>query len=227
MGTNRPWPERAEQILRQCWPEGLSAERIAHRIRLETLFRVTRNAVLGKVWRLGLCDHGPGRQTLHPEEKRARNRERSRQWAARRREALAKLGFRSARPPSRALTAAELSSALRDAPPLPFDPHAVRELQLLDCEPKEHERVSLIEAKRHQCRWPFPNGMVCGRKTVSVGGGSYCSHHASRAYYPKSRRVMAVPSKPTPSLEGADSLAASAEGTAANLPKVRNGMHAN
>jgi GcrA cell cycle regulator len=180
------WDHFNTERLRQLWASGLTASQCAKRIP-----GATRNSIIGKVWRLGLSYDRPTRIGLSPEEKQSRNRMRAREWAARRREALTKLGFRSARSPSRALTAAELSSALQDAPPLPFDPHEARDLVVLDCEPKEHERISLIEAKLHQCRWPYDDGKVCGRPTVSVGGCYFCSHHARRAYFPKNGRHVA------------------------------------
>jgi len=51
------WTVERVQLLRQLWGEGLSASRIA----LELACGITRNAVLGKVWRLLLPQREPRR----------------------------------------------------------------------------------------------------------------------------------------------------------------------
>lgn len=52
------WTRGAEQILRALWAEGLSAAQIAKKLGKEPIcFKVTRNAVIGKIKRMGL----PGR----------------------------------------------------------------------------------------------------------------------------------------------------------------------
>ena len=50
------WTERRIDQLKRLWPEGRSAEAIAR----ELGGGLTRNAVLGKVARLGLSEHRPG-----------------------------------------------------------------------------------------------------------------------------------------------------------------------
>ena len=49
-GAVLPWSEERVELLRKLWEDGLSASRIA----AELAGGVTRNAVIGKVHRLGL-----------------------------------------------------------------------------------------------------------------------------------------------------------------------------
>jgi len=55
------WTEDRVEVLTKLWAEGLSASQIA-----KQLGGVTRNAVIGKVHRLGLSGRGREQHGLHP-----------------------------------------------------------------------------------------------------------------------------------------------------------------
>ena len=54
MGTNTVWPEAAMERLQVLWREGLSASQISRQLFADLQVRYSRNAVIGKVHRLGL-----------------------------------------------------------------------------------------------------------------------------------------------------------------------------
>lgn len=157
------WNDERVELLRKLWAEGLSASQIAGR-----LGGVTRNAVIGKVHRLGLS----GRATS------------SRSSAARPRRPHVP---RQHRTPglvfgTRGNTALKVDYDL-DTEPLPVP---VEELVI-----PLHERASILTLKEAMCHWPIgdpgePEFHFCGRKTSS--GVPYCDYHARMAYQPVQAR---------------------------------------
>ena len=156
---NRGWtPERVE-IVKAMWAEGQSAEQIARVIK-----GVSRNAVIGKVHRLGL----PGRQTI------------SRKQTIR----LRRTNGATAKAPQIAATRPTVQRKANNGPryviepPLPELPPPAKVVALLDLEPS-------------QCRWPYgdpklPGFGFCGCEVVP--GLSYCEGHAQRAFQPRQVR---------------------------------------
>lgn len=166
------WNDERVETLKKLWSDGLSASQIAGR-----LGGVTRNAVIGKVHRLGLAGRATTSRT-----KTVRPRTRS---------ATAK---RAAKP--RALSPA--SSALRQlymADAEPFEPMA-EELII-----PVAERKSILTLVECSCRWPIGDPQeadfhFCGR--TKVMGLPYCDVHARRAFQPpQSRRRDREVAEPT------------------------------
>ena len=153
------WTEDRVEILKKLWAEGLSASQIAGR-----LGGVTRNAVIGKVHRLGLS----GRTTTS----RMKSHRPRRITRARR---AAKPRY-AGNPALRSLYHPESDA---------YQPQ-FEELNI----PLE-ERKSIQTLEEGHCRWPIgdpqdPDFHFCGK--TKVEGLSYCKFHACRAYQPPQTR---------------------------------------
>ena len=150
------WNDERVETLKKLWSEGLSASQIAGR-----LGSVTRNAVIGKVHRLGLS----GRATTSRMKSH-----RPRQRVAKR---MAKARFANVGNPAlRALYHPEAE---------PFTP-AVEELVIPMAERKYIQTLTDCS-----CRWPIGDPQMadfhfCGKNKVA--GLPYCEFHARRAFQP-------------------------------------------
>ena len=161
------WTDDRVELLKKLWAEGLSASQIANQ-----LGGVTRNAVIGKVHRLGLS----GRTTT------------SRTKAARPRRRPVHTHNRASRPQLRT----HGNTALKPA----FDPNAEEEFELEPTIIEElvipiSERASILTLKEDTCRWPIGDPgdedfHFCGRH--SEQGVPYCPHHCHIAYQPAQSR---------------------------------------
>ena len=170
------WTDDRVELLTKLWADGLSASQIAGQLG----GGVTRNAVIGKVHRLGLS----GRVTT------------SRTKAARTRRRPAHTNNRSARPQMRS----HGNTALKPA----YDPDTEEELRPAPVLVAElvipfEERASILTLSETKCRWPIGDPghedfHFCGRHSES--GVPYCEHHSAIAYQPaQSRRRSSRPSR--------------------------------
>lgn len=156
------WTDERVELLKKLWAEGLSASQIAGR-----LGEVTRNAVIGKVHRLGLS----GRATT---SRMKSHRPRQRVGTVKRQ--------------GRTRTQTSGNPALRalyhpDAEP--FVP-AADELVI-----PLAERKTIQTLNESCCKWPIGDPQLadfhfCGKKRVA--GLPYCEHHARRAFQPPQAR---------------------------------------
>jgi GcrA cell cycle regulator len=164
------WNDERVETLRKLWTDGLSASQIA-----KQLGGVTRNAVIGKVHRLGLA----GRATPSRPAKRPMRIQRP----ARPINAMVPNGQQ--RPRTHALTIA----------PQPFVP-APPPLQAM-AQP-DGSLASVLTLTEKMCKWPIgdPNDNTfafCGR---SADCGPYCQEHAQHAYQPSRAPKRKVASEP-------------------------------
>lgn len=153
-------PERVEQ-LRTCIATGLSCSEIAAEI------GVTRNAVIGKIHRLGLA---PGRPTSVSARDDSPGARRSRPSSQRH---LLRLIFADRGLPDKATNA---------------DPTYVTATASVE----STQPCSLLELAACKCRWPVSNAnatafVFCGNE--AVGGFAYCAGHARMAYRIPGRRA--------------------------------------
>lgn len=166
------WNDERVELLKKLWSEGLSASQIAGR-----LGGVTRNAVIGKVHRLGLS----GRATT------------SRMKSHRPRARVA-----AANPNAQRRIQAQQQQKARF--PQAGNP-ALRALYQPEAEPftstAEELVIPLKERKTIQtltecsCRWPIGDPQMadfhfCGK--TKVAGLPYCEFHARRAFQPPQPR---------------------------------------
>jgi GcrA cell cycle regulator len=145
------WAEKTIEALKALWLEGKTAKEIS------LALGVTRNAVIGKVHRLGLS----GRHL--PAAPRVVAVQTPRQTEAQ----------------TRARTSA--ARVKRTAPTVSAAPIRRRFVETSDVSPT----AQLLTLDVHSCRWPIgrPGDAefgFCGRE--QAGTGSYCAHHQQFAY---------------------------------------------
>ena len=164
------WTDERVDQLRQAWMEGKSASQIASLLGNG----LTRNAVIGKVHRLGLAGRAktPSAAPAHTRSSQAQH------------------GGRSHAPRVAPQPAARI---VRGATALAVQPQA-----LAAAEPQEIQsvvvpmsvRVTIVELKKAMCRWPLgdptsPEFRYCGSPTHA---GPYCRYHGGLAYQPADSR---------------------------------------
>ncbi|MGH6798957.1 MAG: GcrA family cell cycle regulator [Roseiarcus sp.] len=164
------WTDETVEQLKQHWTEGKSASQIAGLLGNG----VTRNAVIGKVHRLGLAGRAksPSSSASRP-----------------RRLAPPMTSHRAAAP---RLTSAA-PRMMRGATALALAPQALSEVEQPEFESvvvPMSLRVTIIELKEAMCRWPLGDPTssefrYCGSPTAS---GPYCAYHGGLAYQPAQER---------------------------------------
>lgn len=160
------WSDERVELLKKLWSDGLSASQIA-----SELGGVTRNAVIGKVHRLGLSGRG---KTPAPAAQRPKGK--------------------PARGPSQPL-ALGLADGMEvlDAEPvrpieiLPVIEEPMREAVVLPIS----ERVTIMDLRESMCRWPLGDPTstefrFCGARSIT--GLPYCNLHCEVAYQPTADR---------------------------------------
>jgi GcrA cell cycle regulator len=160
------WADERVDLLAKLWNEGLSASQIA----AELGGSVTRNAVIGKVHRLGLSGRAKAQATATP---RTRKPIRPADLTA------------ADEPPVQGDT---LSVAAAETQPEVSADEA--DLQN-DVVVPLSERVTIMELRESMCRWPLGDPTTtefrfCGASAIA--GLPYCNHHARVAYQPAAER---------------------------------------
>jgi GcrA cell cycle regulator len=169
------WTDERVELLRKLWLDGLSASRIA----AELAGGVTRNAVIGKVHRLGLS----GRVKPQTATVGARMRSAA---AAPSSGGRSQLTARSMTMPVRGNTALAPQMRAMAAPALsPFADAA-------DVVVPITAAVTIMELRESMCRWPVGDPAsaefrYCGGK-APIGEGPYCAYHSRMAYQPSHDR---------------------------------------
>jgi GcrA cell cycle regulator len=171
--------ERVEQ-LKKLWAEGRSASQIAAEIG-----GVSRNAVIGKVHRLGLSGRAkaPGASPARPREKVAIPP----RPAAPQQQAPAQAPPRPATIGATALAQPRLVEPVAEQSPEPI----LRPVPVADVVVAIAERVTIMDLREGMCRWPIgdptsPDFRFCGASAFT--GVPYCEHHSQMAYQPSADR---------------------------------------
>jgi GcrA cell cycle regulator len=181
------WTDERVELLRQLWLDGKSASQISAELGLG----VTRNAVIGKVHRLGLSGRAKSTSSAAPR--------------VRQRPAPTPRTSMAGRP-----NGSGGGHMVRGNTALAFSMDTA-----INAQPVFHEdvvvpmslRVTIVDLKEAMCRWPLgdpatPEFRYCGIQ--SAGTKPYCAHHGRLAYQPvqdrrrereRDRRAMA--SRPT------------------------------
>jgi GcrA cell cycle regulator len=168
------WTDERVELLKKLWTEGLSASQIA-----AEFGGITRNAVIGKVHRLGLSGRAKAASSSMPRQRKPR----------------APSQFtRTSRPVSRGNTAL----AHHVQPFLGMEPEPEPEPELLDNIIPIGQRCSILQLTEATCHWPIgdPSSaefFFCGGKSVT--SQPYCAYHCRVAYQPvqdrrRERRLM-------------------------------------
>jgi GcrA cell cycle regulator len=160
------WTDERVELLKKLWLEGLSASAIA----AELGGAVSRNAVIGKVHRLGLSGRAKAPTPSAP-----------------RRTKPSRSPSHPMRSPS-SITFSRGNAALATdvTPDLVAEPEPeLRRIE--DVVIPMSERVTIMELRESMCRWPIGDPgrddfRFCGAK--SQVGVPYCQHHSTIAYQP-------------------------------------------
>ena len=157
------WTDEMLEFMKPLYAEeGLSASRIAEAVNMRFGSSYSRNAIIGKLHRMGWVIAGRLKNKTVTNSASLERAKKRKELAAR------KLGT------------SPLQALLRsDAFPLPA---STEELVI-----PLHERKQLVDLEANDCRWPIGDPMedgfhFCGRGKVQ--GISYCAHHARKAFAP-------------------------------------------
>ncbi len=157
------WTDERVEHLSKLWLEGRSASQIAGELGMG----VTRNAVIGKVHRLGLAGRAKAASTTPTLTARVKTR----------------TTINAA--PETVEAGEPVVVPLRTFVPAVSQPSGEVALP-------PTERVTIMELRESSCRWPMgdPSNSefrFCGAKT-GVGSGPYCPAHARLAFQPTQDR---------------------------------------
>lgn len=190
------WTDERVELLKKMWGEGQSASQIA-----KELGGVTRNAVIGKVHRLGLSNRAggaaPAAAAAAPAAKpEVKAKPEARKPAAKpapkpevepEAEADPKVELRAPSPARRAIIPAG-----QPLPPQPsaneIDPAALAKVSEIE---KKAKKLTLMELTEKTCKWPVgdpatPDFWFCGLPVQQ--GKPYCEAHVGVAFQPMSSR---------------------------------------
>jgi len=154
------WTDERVELLKKLWSDGLSASQIANE-----LGSVTRNAVIGKVHRLGLSGRAKSPSSAAPRQRKPR----------------AHTHMMRVRPQMRGNTAL----AYRHDLEVEAEPELIENIVPLG------QRCTLLELNEGKCKWPIGDPgssefFFCGGKPAE--GAPYCSYHSRIAYQPAADR---------------------------------------
>ncbi len=175
------WTDERVETLKKMWSEGQSASQIA-----KELGGVTRNAVIGKVHRLGLSNRAGASAAAAPEKKSAKSG-----------------GSASSRTTSKSTSRDKVVEvtvtprkpivpAGQPLPPQPsaneISPEALANVRKIE---KTAKKISLMELTERTCKWPIGDPATedfwfCGLAVQQ--GKPYCEAHVGVAFQPMSSR---------------------------------------
>ncbi len=185
------WTDERVELLKKMWGEGQSASQIA-----KELGGVTRNAVIGKVHRLGLSNRtaGAAPAKAEPKEKpapapkaEAKPKPAPKTEPARPAAAAAAAEAKPATPPRR-----QIIPAGQPLPPQPsaneISPEALAKVNEVE---KKAKKLTLMELTEKTCKWPVGDPATddfwfCG--LPAEPGKPYCEAHVGVAFQPMSSR---------------------------------------
>lgn len=155
------WTDERVELLKKLWCEGLSASQIAAEVG-----GITRNAVIGKVHRLGLSGRAKSANAGVPRPRKARSPAQ-----------MLRIGRGAIRG----------NTALAHA----YEIEAEVEPELIDNVIPIGQRRTILELTEQTCRWPVGDPgsgdfFFCGGNTVT--GLPYCAYHSRMAYQPAADR---------------------------------------
>lgn len=147
------WTPAQVERLRALWQEGLSASQISDRIG-----GLSRNAVIGKLHRLGLSRGDNPKPRLAVGGRKA---------------------ARLYRKKGRKMRAAKASGARRVSAPVPQADAYVPPIMSETAPPNA---TALVDCRSDQCRWPYGDTEFVFCPEEQIPGSSYCAGHHVRVY---------------------------------------------
>jgi GcrA cell cycle regulator len=192
------WTDERVELLKKMWGEGQSASQIA-----KELGGVTRNAVIGKVHRLGLSNRAGG-ATPAATPATATPASAPKPAAPKEKPAVVKEAAPDPEPvqthsipssevvPVTPISRKQIIPAGQPLPPQPsaneISPEALASVREVE---KKAKRISLMELTERTCKWPIGDPATddfwfCGLNVKA--GKPYCEAHVSVAFQPMSSR---------------------------------------
>ncbi len=185
------WTEERVETLKKMWAEGQSASQIA-----KELGGVTRNAVIGKVHRLGLSNRTNGSGPVRPDEAEIEDIAEV-ETAAETDVAEEPEVMEEPQPvqPAQKLMVPARKAIVPAGQPLPpqpstneISPEALASQREVE---KMARRLTLMELTERTCKWPIgdpatPDFWFCGLPVEQ--GKPYCEAHVGVAFQPMSSR---------------------------------------
>ena len=181
------WTDERVQLLKQLWQDGLSASTIARELGMS----ITRNAVIGKVHRMGLAGRAKS-----PNQLPTRPRDKDVQGFVPMMTRTSPIGM-SGMPCMSGMPVVQGNNAMAiDFAPMlsavPVVAPVPKPQPLMHVVIPETSRVTIMELRESMCKWPLGDPMnvdfrYCGAK-APLGGAPYCTTHAQIAYQPAQDR---------------------------------------
>ena len=177
------WTNERVEILTKMWAEGNSASQIA-----KELGGVTRNAVIGKVHRLGLSN----RATTSTSNKSESKTKSSPKSSSKAQQKARKIDAAEPKPNNVTSLRRQIIPAGQPLPPQPsaneISPEALARVSEIE---KQAKKLSLLELTERTCKWPVGDPATeefwfCGLATQS--GKPYCEAHVGVAFQPMNSR---------------------------------------
>ncbi|WP_296420426.1 GcrA family cell cycle regulator [Pseudooctadecabacter sp.] len=192
------WTDERVEVLKKMWGEGQSASQIA-----KELGGVTRNAVIGKVHRLGLSNRAGSGGAAKTAAPKAEPKAKAAPKAAPKKAAPKKAPEPeveeprtvSASPPPQPKMSAARRAIIPAGQPLPPQPSAneisPEALAKVNEVEKTAKKISLMELTEKTCKWPVGDPATeqfwfCGLPVQQ--GKPYCEAHVGVAFQPMSSR---------------------------------------
>ena len=189
------WTDERVEMLKTMWGEGKSASQIA-----KELGGVTRNAVIGKVHRLGLSNRTAPPKAAKEKTSAKETSAKATKPAAKAAPAAEKAAPAAEKPAAASVSPAQAVTPARKAivpagQPLPPQPstseiseEALANVQAVE---KKAKKLKLMELTEKTCKWPIGDPATeefwfCGHAVQS--GKPYCEAHTAVAFQPMSSR---------------------------------------
>ena len=184
------WTDERVEILKKLWGEGQSASQIA-----KELGGVTRNAVIGKVHRLGLSNRATSSASKSDAKPKASNKTISETKRSPNKATTSKVTTANtpSGPSSNVTTLRrQIIPAGQPLPPQPsaneISPEALARVNEIE---KKAKKISLLDLTERTCKWPVGDPATkdfwfCG--LPSQAGKPYCEAHVGVAFQPMSQR---------------------------------------
>ncbi|MHA3915278.1 GcrA family cell cycle regulator [Halovulum sp. GXIMD14793] len=188
------WTDERVETLKTMWNEGKSASQIA-----KELGGVTRNAVIGKVHRLGLSNRTTAAKAPAKEPAKAKPAPKAKAKPAK--PAAAKTKAEAKPAPKAEAPEPEVKQPVRAKPPIvagqplppqpsnsEISPETLKSMEELE---KKAKKLTLMQLTERTCKWPIGDPATedfwfCGHP--SVPGKPYCETHVQVAFQPMSSR---------------------------------------